>query len=237
VFSSLREHNEFLLRWESNVADTRIHGTVRKQVREMFEVERGYLRSLPEGAFVFYKEGRRKVHRDGHVEVDRAYYSVPLEYLRREVWVRWDSRLVRVLNQRLEEIAVHVKVPPGRFSTNPLHIDERKISVIERGSEYLLRQARSIGEDSGAWAEAMLKDRGVQGIRALQGFIGLSRKYPVEALNRASEVALRGNIFRLKGIREMVKEFSAESEEALRTEHEIIRPLEYYKNYTEEAVI
>ncbi len=235
VFSSLKEHNEFLLRWESNVADTRIHGTVRKQVREMFELERGHLKPLPEDAFPFYNEGRRKVHRDGHVEVERAYYSVPCEYLRREVWVRWDSRLVRVLNHRFEEIAVHVKVSPGRFSTNPLHIDKRKVSTVERGSEYLLKCAGRIGPCAQSWAKAMLKERGIQGIRVLQGFIGLSRKYPPEAINRASETALKVNIFRLKGIRELVKKFSSEREVSLGTEHEIIRPVEYYTKYTEET--
>ncbi|NOX19736.1 MAG: hypothetical protein GXO99_00515 [Nitrospirae bacterium] len=72
---------------------------------------------MPAEGFPFYHEGRRKVHRDGRVEVQRSYYSVPPEYVGRQVWVRWDARLVRVLNQRFEEIAVHVKVAPGRFST------------------------------------------------------------------------------------------------------------------------
>ena len=33
-FSSLEEENEFLLRWETTVADTRIHGTTKQQVGE-----------------------------------------------------------------------------------------------------------------------------------------------------------------------------------------------------------
>jgi hypothetical protein len=73
TFSSLAEQREFLVRWERDVADTRIHGTTRKQVRKMFEeVERPALKPLPREPFPFYHEGRRKVHRDGHVEVDRA---------------------------------------------------------------------------------------------------------------------------------------------------------------------
>ena len=72
--------------------------------------------------FPCFHEARRIVHRDGHVEVDRAYYSVPPEYLARRVWVRWDARLVRIFNDRLEQIAVHVKHEPGRFSTQPQHI-------------------------------------------------------------------------------------------------------------------
>ena len=38
-FKSLQEQNEFLRRWEENVADKRIHGTVKRQVEAMFEDE------------------------------------------------------------------------------------------------------------------------------------------------------------------------------------------------------
>ena len=37
VFKSLDEQNAFLLDWEQNVADTRIHGTTNRQVRRQFE--------------------------------------------------------------------------------------------------------------------------------------------------------------------------------------------------------
>ena len=40
------------------------------------------------------------VHGDGYVELKRAYYSVPPEYVGRKVWVRCESRLLRVINQR-----------------------------------------------------------------------------------------------------------------------------------------
>jgi len=43
----------------------------------MFEVEKKQLKSSPEKGFAFYHEGRRKVHRDGHIEVDRTSHSVP----------------------------------------------------------------------------------------------------------------------------------------------------------------
>ena len=48
TFSSLREQNEHLLNWESVVADTRIHGTTKKQVLKVFEEhERPALQPLP----------------------------------------------------------------------------------------------------------------------------------------------------------------------------------------------
>ena len=139
VFASLEEENRHLLDWETTVADQRIHGTIRQQVGKLFaEVERPALQPLPVERFPFFHEGQRTVHRDGHVEVAKAYYSVPPEYLGRTVWVRWDTRLVRIFNERWEQIAVHVKHEPGRFSTQRAHLAAEKISAVERGADWLL---------------------------------------------------------------------------------------------------
>lgn len=72
---------------------------------------------LPAERFSNFREGQRKVNRDGHVEVAKAYYSAPPKYLGRTVWVRWDARLVRIFNHRFEQVALHVRHEPGRFST------------------------------------------------------------------------------------------------------------------------
>jgi transposase len=132
-FTSLEEQNVFLLNWELTVADRRIHGTTRRQVGSYFaEFERGALVPLPLTLFPSFHEGRRTVHRDGHVEVKRAYYAAPPEYRDRDVWVRWDGRLVSIYNDRMEKIAVHLRIEPGRFSTPPEFIHPRKISGVEK---------------------------------------------------------------------------------------------------------
>ena len=46
TFTSLAEQNLFLSEWERSVADTRIHGTVRQQVRALFALERPALLPL-----------------------------------------------------------------------------------------------------------------------------------------------------------------------------------------------
>ena len=56
TFRSLREQNDHLLHWESTVADTRIHGTTRKQVCLLFEEERSALGSLPLDYFPCFQE-------------------------------------------------------------------------------------------------------------------------------------------------------------------------------------
>jgi len=192
TFASLEEQNAYLQRWEETVADKRLHGTTRQQVGRQFqEVERGTLSPLPSTRFPFFEEGRRRVHRDGHVEVAKAYYSVPPEYLGEEVWARWDSHTVRIFNPRWEQIALHARQHPGRFSTHPEHLAAEKISGVERGAEWLLKKVRVIGPQTTRWAEAMIAHRGVEGVRVLQGLRALTQKYRSEQLEAACESAWR----------------------------------------------
>jgi len=206
TFASLADQNRHLAEWERTVADTRIHGTTQKQVKKCFEdVERPALLPLPVNRFPSFQEGRRKVNRDGHVEVDKAYYSVPPEYLGREVWARWDSHVVRIFNGRFEQIAFHARHTPGQFSTQDRHIDSRKRSGIERGAVYHLNKASLIGPQTGRWAEQMIQSRGIEGIRVLMGLIHLSKRHPADAIERACETALGHGAYRLRTIRELIK--------------------------------
>jgi hypothetical protein len=230
TFARLEEENRHLLDWELTVADLRIHGTIRQQVGKYFqEVERPALRPLPNERFPFFHEGQRSVHRDGHIEVAKAYYSVPPEYLAAQVWARWDGRLVRIFNERLELIATHVQQEPGRFSTERVHIVAEKISGVERGAVWLLGQTRRIGAEATRWSEAVLQERGVEGLRVLQGLLALAGKHPRESLEKACAIALSYGSYRLKTVRALLQR-EAPRQELLpfMDEHPLIRPLSEY---------
>jgi transposase len=237
IFTSLEEQNHFLRDWEQTVADARLHGTTRRQVGAHFAaVERGALQPLPPERFPCFQEARRVVHRDGHVEVERAYYSVPPEYLGRRVWARWDGRVVRIFNERLEQIALHVKHEPGRFSTQSPHIAGPKISGVERGAAWLLGQVRRLGPCSLRWAEAMLQARGVEGVRVLQGLLNLAHRHPGDAIERACDVALSYGAYRLRTLRALL-ERQAPRQESLPflEEHPLIRNLSDYGQFVHNA--
>ena len=229
-FPNLEAENDHLVHWESTIADTRLHGTIRKQVGKLFqEVERGALKPLPVERFPFFHEGKRSVHRDGHVEVAKAYYSVPPEYLGHRLWVRWDLRLVRIFNGRMEQIAVHVRQEPGRFSTLPEHIHPQKTSSIERGAVWLLGRARIVGEHTARWAENMLQTRGIEGMRVLQGLLALAKRHDADAIERACQVAFSHGAWRLKTIRQLLQRDAPEQETFdFLQEHPIIRSLSDY---------
>jgi len=238
TFDSLAAQNAHLAHWEATVADTRIHGTTKQQVAKVFGAsERAALLPLPSEPFANFHEAERKVNRDGHVEVAKAYYSAPPEYLGRTVWVRWDARLVRLFNQRFEQIAIHMRREPGRFSTLGEHVAAEKINGLERGVAWLLRKVEAIGEHAHQWAQAMLHARGIEGTRVLQGLLALAVKHPAEALEQACKTALSHGVYRLRVLRQLVKHH-VPSQQPLPflDEHPIIRPLGDYAALVARAI-
>jgi transposase len=237
AFTSLEEENRHLLDWETKVADLRIHGTMRQQVSKVFsDLERPSLQCLPIQRFPFFHEGQRIVHRDGHVEVDKAYYSVPPEYLTRTVWVRWDGRLVWIFNQQLQQLIVHAKREPGRFSTHHSHIAAEKISGVERGTVWLMTQVRQMGPQSSRWAEEMLQERGIEGVRVLQGLLSLGKRHPWLAVEKACEIAASRRSYRLRTLRALLTRQAPKQEPLpFMSEHPIIRDLAEYSQFVQEA--
>lgn len=96
-FESLEEAQAYLDQWEERWADTRIHGTTKRQVAAMFADERPHLTRLPIEPFRYYKFGERIVHLDGCVEIDAGYYHAPPGWIGRVVHVQWDGLRVRLL--------------------------------------------------------------------------------------------------------------------------------------------
>jgi len=230
-FDSLAAQNLHLAHWEATVADTRIHGTTRQQVGKHFlQAEKPALRPLPASLFPCFSEARRTVHRDGYVEVDKAYYSAPPEYVRRRVWARWDAKLVRLFNERMQPIAVHVRAEPGKFRTDPAHIHDHKRTLIERGADWILDRCRLLGPGAGTWAEALYRQRGPECLRVLQGLLALAEKHPVAQLNQACQLALSHGAWRLRDLRELLARPVAQEQFGFIETHPLIRDLKTYDN-------
>jgi transposase len=241
TFNSLADQNRFLQEWEATIADTRIHGTTRKQVAKLFnELEKPALQPLPPGRFPSFAEAQRIVNRDGHVEVAKAYYSAPPEFVGRTVWARWDGRVVRLFDQNLRQIAIHVQREPGRFATDAKHIVPEKRGGIERGTAWWMQKAQNIGAHAGRWAETILQQRGVHGIRVIMGLISLTQRHPINVVEQACQVAQSHGAHRLRDLRNLLKRLSAEGaprqeQFEFAAEHPLIRSLADYSKLIQVA--
>jgi transposase len=229
-FSSLAELNLALAHWEKTVADLRIHGTTKRQVAQLFAAEKPALQPLPSSLFACFQEGPRTVHRDGHVEVEKAFYHVPPEYLRQDVWVRFDSREVRIFTKdtdgSLKQIQVHRRLEPGQF-TNARGIGGGQGSL-QANLDYWLKRAMELGPSCEGWARAVAQNRGIGGMRTLMGLVRLIDHHSFPALNRACERALAKGTWRLRDVRALLEAKEIQTQITFAEHHPLIRNLSEY---------
>jgi transposase len=235
IFDSQADENLHLLTWEERVADQRIHGTTRQQVLARFQQERPALRPLPAFLFPCFQEGRRRVHRDSFVEVEKAYYEVPEEFIQRDVWVRWDGRTVRIFNDRLEQVQVHAQGAKGHFSYSNETSSRGRMCGVTRAAAWLVEKAIKIGPQCGAWADATLAQRGVEAIRSLYGFLALARSHTATRIEHACSIALAESRFYLRDIKAILDVPRAEQEALPFLEtHPLIRNIAEYGQFLKE---
>jgi transposase len=199
-FISIGEINAHLLHWEKQIADQRIHGTTRKQVKALFEQEKPHLKALPAGLFPFFHEGPRMVHRDSYVAVDKAFYQVPPEHIGRQLWVRWDSRMVRIFTADLQPVTSHPRMEPGRFS-HVLGCQGTPTGSMESSHKYYADKLAKIGPHVQAWAEGSWEARGPISIRLLQGLLAMAKDHRASDLDQACRKALDCGQWRMQDIR------------------------------------
>src|ERR1019366_5623423 len=115
-FETLEEAQAYLDHWEQRWADTRIHGTTKRQVAAMFAEEKPTLLPLPLEPFRYYQYGERIVHLDGCVEVEAAYYGAPPGWIGRVLRVQWDELYVRLLDPKTGQLLrEHVRQKRGWY--------------------------------------------------------------------------------------------------------------------------
>ena len=230
-FASLEALNEHLRWWMKQIADLRIHGTTKKQVHKHFlESEKPALKPLPQGLFPCYQEARRSVHRDSYVEVDRAYYEVPAQYIRRQVWVRWDAKLVRIYDDQMSQVATHVKLESGQYS-KVLGVAGCPVSVAESLLYYRERVGR-MGPAVGVWADASIAESPDRALRRLQGLIGLNKKYGSPAIKEAAQKAALHGQYSLRELKCWLDSPNDQEVFSFLEHHEIIREPDIYGKLT-----
>lgn len=186
-FESLDEAQVYLDRWEAHWADTRIHGTTKRQVAVMFAEEKPHLRALPVEPFRYYQYGSRTVHLDGCVEVDAAYYGAPPGWIGRRVEVQWDGVRVRLLDPSSGGLLrEHLSQARGRHRI----LDEDRSARTPKSTEVLLRRARAAGKHIGTLCDLIHHLDGPLAVRRILGILGLAKKYGAVAVEEATHAAL-----------------------------------------------
>jgi len=191
-----REHvQERAVRWCTQTAGMRVHGTTRKRPLVVFEeVEKPALKPLTKGRFVTPTWGQCKVHPDHHIQFLCASYSVPTRYIGQTVDVCSDGKLVRIY-ARGEQIKLHTRVGKGQRSTDHADYPSEKTPYTMRSPDRCIAEARRHGPDVSRFVEQLLEgDFPWAHLRQAQQILRLCAKYGAPRTDAACRTALAFDI-------------------------------------------
>jgi transposase len=228
-FESLEEAQAHLDRWEERWADTRIHGTTKRQVAAMFAEERPNLLPVPVEPFRYYQYGERTVHLDGCVEVEAAYYSAPPGWIGRRVQVQWNASHIRLIDPRTGQLLrEHLRQERGRHRIQ----DEDRPPRTPLSMQQLLRRAEIAGAHIGALCLAMHGNQGQLAVRRILGVLALAKKYGIASTDEACALALETGTCEYRFVRRYL-ERNPQLPLSLRQVDPLIRQLTLYRDLIE----
>lgn len=177
--------------WCRGRAGMRIHGTIQARPGEVFCVEEAPV--LRPGATTPYDVPiytTAKVHRDHHIEVAKALYSVPGDLIGQRVDVRADRTLVRIFT-RGQLVKIHPRQAPGHRATDSDDLPSERTVYAMRDLDALRRLAAGHGPAVGAYADALLEHPlPWTKMRQVYALLGLVKKWGPDRVNTACANAL-----------------------------------------------
>jgi transposase len=229
-FESPQEAQTYLDDWEAHWADTRIHGTTKRQVAAMFAEERPALLPLPIEPFRYYEYGERTVHLDGCVEVEAAYYGAPPGWIGRRVSVQWDTHHVRLLNPSTGQLLrEHLRQARGSHRIQ----DRDRPTHTPLGTQQLLSRADHAGTQIGALCRGLHREYGERGVRRILGVLSLAKKHGAASVDDACAAALEVGSCEYRFVRRYL-ERQPQLPLSLRQVDPLIRQLTEYRDFIEQ---
>jgi len=204
-FVDLTHAQSQVVRWCADTAGMRVHGTTQARPVQLFaECEAAALLPRP-AAYDVPIFARCKVHRDYHIEVGKALYSIPKVYIGQSVEVRVDTALVKVF-WRGQLVKVHPRQRPGGRWTDPDDLPEHTATYALRDLDRLVAAAARHGEDVGIYAQRLLDDKlPWTRMRQVYRLLGLARRYGDGPVNTACGKALQVDVISVTKIASMLE--------------------------------
>jgi hypothetical protein len=192
--------------WCAEKAGQRIHGTTCVRPVVVFaEQEAPVLLPAPTTSYQVPIYAQAKVHRDYHVQVGNALYSIP-EHLRGQTLsVRADGELVKMYH-RGQLVKTHPRQPAGARSTDPTDLPADKTSYAMRDLARLIATAAAHGPDVGIYAERLLDhDLPWTRMRQVYRLLGLVKRYGAAPTDTACGRALELDVVSVTKIAAMLE--------------------------------
>lgn len=238
TYHSLKELNEAI--WEALKVHNHTRFSGRSYSRgDLFdEVERQELSPLPQNRYEIKQQSYVTVMQNGHVclGVDKHYYSVPYQYIRKKVKLLFTSAQVEVF-YKYNRIAIHRRSQTRySYTTIPEHMASTHKFMTEWTPQRFINRGEAIGEPVRQLIIKVLekKQHPEQAYKSCMGVLSLEKKVGKERLVNACSRALEYNLYNYKIVqnileRNLDKMNGSHDHNIDLPDHHNIRGSKYYK--------
>lgn len=169
---------------------------------------------LPSTQYHYMERKTAKVSSDFHVRFDNAYYSVPKQYVHKQVTIRATASRVKIFSQAgkllWESDRARYK---GQWITDPEHLPKDYRGYAEWNSTYFIQKALAVGPKTTDVIRQTLKSRTyeVQTYRQCIGILNFAKKYSKQTLEECCRQALDLNRVTYTFIKNSIPAVAAET--------------------------
>ena len=206
---------------------------------ELFtEDEKKELNLLPQERFEIKYQSFATVMQNGHVllSLDKSYYSVPYQYLRKKVKLLYTKSTVEIY-YKYNRIATHPRhYKPYVYTTNPDHMASTHQFVADWSASRFLDWASGIDPSVGEFILKIIdsKNHPEQAYKSCLGILSFEKKVGKQRLINACKRALDYKVYSYKAIQNILENnldrIDIESETDLELpQHDNIRGKNYFK--------
>jgi transposase len=149
--------------------------------RDRFEIEKTHLKERVSAPYELYEWKQAVVHPDSCIQFRRSVYSVPCEYVGKEVTVKYSDKMVIILTKELAQICSHARQKPYNNSIIDEHYPEKKRQLANFSIIQVQRLAASIGPKTVEYVQSQINTDPNHPLRALRRLMGWSRMHNVKS--------------------------------------------------------
>jgi len=237
TFFSIEELNDQILFLLDLLNDKKIR-KLGKSRRELFEeLDRPALKPLPASPYVLREFKRCRVNIDYHIELEKAYYSVPYQLVGKEMDVRFEATTVEIFHQH-KRVAIHNRIyQPGGSSTKKEHMASSHRAYAEWTPSRMITWGASIGNNTANLFEEIMesKQHPEMGFRTCLGIMNCAKHYQdKQAIELTSQKMIELKSYRVKHFKSILQNktylvMKKETVNIFPQDHSNLRGANYYK--------
>lgn len=245
ILARLRNHTFFSIEELNNAITKLIPLYVNKKMKrldksrlELFlELDKPSLQQLPTIDYEYREFKMAKVDINYHINIDKAYYSVPYQLLHKKVEVWYSNKIVDIYYEG-KKIATHPKTSQkGKYITQTEHMASSHKKYLEWNPGKILNWGKTIGDSTVKLLDTIMKNKPhpEMGFKACMGILNLYKKYleyeswDEYRLEQISSFALVSHRFRVDDIKQMLKNNKQDEDMTSKIlEHKFVRGSNYY---------